>query len=269
MKKYHTLANGIEIPAIGFGTWQIPDGDVAYNSVLSALRAGYRHIDTAMVYGNEKSVGRAIKDSGIKREEIFVTTKLSANIKGYEEALAEFEKSMHNLQLDYLDLYLIHNVKPWGVQSDGFEYMEKNIASWKAFEKLYREGKIRSIGVSNFLPAHLEILIKNTEIAPMVNQIRLNPQVIPTDNIKFCRENGILIEAYSPFATGRIFQDNKYEILAAKYQKSVAQLLVRWSLQNGFLPLPKSVTESRIIENLDVYDFEIAPEDMKAIGFIK
>ncbi|NLD25995.1 MAG: aldo/keto reductase [Acholeplasmataceae bacterium] len=269
MNKYFTLANGVEIPVIGFGTWQIPDGGIAYNSVLEALKAGYRHIDTAMVYGNEKSVGRAIKDSGVKREDIFVTTKLSANIKGYEEALAEFEKSMHNLQLDYLDLYLIHNVKPWSVASDGYEYMEKNIASWKAFEKLYKEGKIRAIGVSNFLPGHLEILIKNTEIAPMVNQIRLNPQVIPTDNIKYCRENNILIEAYSPFATGRIFSDDKYEAIAAKYNKSVAQLLVRWSLQYGFLPLPKSVTATRIKENLDVFDFEITPEDMKAIGNIK
>lgn len=269
MKHYYTLNNGVKIPAIGFGTWQIPDGPEAYNATLAALKAGYRHIDTAMVYGNEKSVGRAIKDSGINREEIFVTTKLSAMIKGYDEALAEFEKSLANLGLDYIDLYLIHNVKPWGVESDGYEYMDANIASWKAFEKLYEEGKLRSIGVSNFLPGHLEILIENAKIKPMVNQIRLHPEHIPTENIRFCRKNDILIEAYSPFATGKIFGGKKYAEIAEKYGKTVAQVLVRWSYQNGFLPLPKSVNEQRIKENHDIFDFELSQEDMDCIGKIE
>lgn len=268
MNKNYILSNGVQIPVIGFGTWQIPNGELAYNSVLTALEYGYRHIDTAMVYGNETSVGQALKDSKVNREEVFVTTKLPANIKGYQETLDEFEKSLNNLQLDYLDLYLIHNVKPWGVQSDGMEYMDQNIASWKAFEKLYQEGKIRSIGVSNFLPEHLEVLIANTSIKPMVNQIRLNPQVIPLDNINYCNEKGILIEAYSPFATGRIFTETRFTKLAEKYNKTVAQLLVRWSYQNGFLPLPKSVTNERIKENFDIFDFEISEADLKEIGKI-
>lgn len=269
MNNFYTLSNGVKIPTIGFGTWQIPDGAVAYNSTLAALKAGYRHIDTAMVYGNEKSVGRAIKDFGIKREDLFVTTKLSANIKGYDEALAEFEKSLNNLGLDYLDLYLIHNVKPWGVESDGYEYMDANIASWKAFEKLYEEGKIRAIGVSNFLPGHLEILMKNAKVKPMVNQIRLHPEHIPTENIRFCKAHDILIEAYSPLATGKILGGSKYAEVAEKYGKSVAQILIRWSYQNGFLPLPKSVHEERIIENLDIFDFEISEEDMNFLGKIE
>ncbi|MGI6769126.1 MAG: aldo/keto reductase [Bacilli bacterium] len=268
MSYFYTLNNGVKIPAIGFGTWQIPEGELAYNATLAALKAGYRHIDTAMVYGNEKSVGRALKDSGIKREEIFVTTKLSANIKGYEETLEEFRKSLENLGLDYLDLYLIHNVKPWGVDSDGYDYMNANIASWQAFEKLYEEGKIRSIGVSNFLPGHLKILIENSKVKPMVNQIRLHPEHIPTENISFCNENDILIEAYSPLATGKILAGEKYAEMAKKYGKSVAQILIRWSYQQGFLPLPKSVNEDRIIENLDIFDFELTPEDMDYIGKI-
>jgi diketogulonate reductase-like aldo/keto reductase len=269
MNNYFTLENGVKIPAIGFGTWQIPEGEVAYNSVLAALKAGYRHLDTAMVYGNEKSVGKALKDSGIKREEVYVTTKLSANIKGYQEALDEFEKSLANLGLEYLDLYLIHNVKPWGIESDGYDYMDANIASWRAFEKLYEEGKIRSIGVSNFLPGHLDILTKNTKIKPMVNQIRVHPEHIPTENIRYCQENGILVEAYSPLATGKILQSKKYADIAAKHGKSAAQILIRWSYQLGLLPLPKSITESRIIENLNIFDFEISSEDMKNIGEIE
>lgn len=269
MEHFYILGNGVKIPAVGFGTWQIPDGPEAYNATLAALKAGYRHVDTAMVYGNEKNVGRAVRDSGLKREEVFVTTKLPANIKGYEEALAAFEKSLDNLGLDYVDLYLIHNVKPWGVESDGYEYMDANIASWKAFEKLYEEGKIRAIGVSNFLPGHLEILIKNTKVKPMVNQIRLHPEHIPTEDIRFCKKEGILIEAYSPFATGRILGGERYAEVAKKYGKTVPQILVRWSFQNGFLPLPKSVNEQRIKENLDIFDFELSPEDMDFIGKIE
>ena len=155
------------------------------------------------------------------------------------------------------------------MDSDGYEYMDANIASWRAFEKLYEEGKIRSIGVSNFLPGHLEILIKNAKVKPMVNQIRLHPEHIPTDNITFCKENDILIEAYSPLATGKILAGDKYKKVAEKYGKSVAQILIRWSYQQGFLPLPKSVNEQRIIENLDIFDFELTQEDMDYIGRIE
>lgn len=262
----YTLSNGVTIPALGFGTWQIPDGDVAYQSVLSAIKAGYTHIDTALAYRNEVSVGKAIKDSGLKREEIFLTTKLPAQIKGYQETLDAFNESIKNLGVDYLDLYLIHAPKPWGVEADAMDYMDQNIASWKAFEELYKAGKIRSIGVSNFLPQHLDVLIENTTIVPMVNQILVHPAHIPFENIAYCKAHNILVEAYSPLATGRIFAQEHLQAIADKYNKTVAQLCIRWSYQNGLLPLPKSVTESRIIENLDIFDFEISQEDLELIS---
>lgn len=266
MQPVFKLSNGVKIPSIGFGTWQIPNGDEAYNSVKHALEVGYRHIDTAMAYKNEESVGQAIKDSKIPRNEIFITTKLPAYIKGYQETLDAFNLSLNLLGVDYIDLYLIHAPKPWGVEGDGMNYMEANIASWKAFEELYEAGKIKSIGVSNFLPMHLERLMSETKIVPMVNQISVNPNAIPKENILFNHKHNILIEAYSPLATGRVFQTNRFDDLANKYKKSVAQLLIRWSYQMGFLPLPKSVTPSRIEENFDIFDFEISKEDMDTIG---
>lgn len=261
--EYYVLSNGIQIPVIGFGTWQITDEKEAYFSVMTALKEGYRHIDTALAYQNEKSVGKAIHDSKIKREEIFVTTKLPAHIKGYQEALTTFSESLQNLGLDYIDLYLIHAPKPWDVKTDGMEYMELNIQTWRAFEKLYKDGKVKAIGVSNFNPNHLEVLIKNSTIVPMVNQILINPKVIPHDTIEYCLNHNILVEAYSPLATGRILDNPKLEEIAKKYNRSVAQICVRWSLQKGFLPLPKSVNLSRIKENFEVFDFEITQEDMK------
>ncbi|MDD3106772.1 MAG: aldo/keto reductase [Bacilli bacterium] len=261
-----TLANKILIPAIGFGTWQIPDGEVAYQSVLHALKAGYRHIDTAMAYKNEESVGRAIKDSLLKREEVFITTKLPAFIKGYEETIEAFHSSLARLGVEYIDLYLIHAPKPWGVEGDGMDYMEQNIASWKAFETLYKEKYIRSIGVSNFGPNHLTALMKETTIVPMVNQISVNPNAIPKENILFNQKHHILIEAYSPLATGRIFQTDRFDLIAQKYNKTVAQICIRWSYQMGFLPLPKSITPARIEENLNIFDFALSQEDMNFIG---
>ncbi|MFA5542246.1 MAG: aldo/keto reductase [Bacilli bacterium] len=260
------LSNGIMIPAVGFGTWQIPDGNEAYNAVKHALKVGYRHIDTAMAYKNEESVGRAIKDSKIPRNEIFITTKLPAYIKGYQETIDAFNNSLKLLNVEYIDLYLIHAPKPWGVEGDGMDYMEANIATWKAFEKLYNEGLIKSIGVSNFQPMHLEALMKETKIVPMVNQISVNPNFIPRENILFNQKHNILIEAYSPLATGRVFQSDRFDDMAKKYNKTVAQLLIRWSLQMGFSPLPKSVTPSRIEENFSIFDFEISEEDMDTIG---
>lgn len=264
----YVMHNGVKIPVIGFGTWQITDETEAYNSVMVALKEGYRHIDTALAYRNEQSVGKAIKDSQIKREEIFVTTKLPAHIKGYQEAIDTFNESLNNLGLDYLDLYLIHAPKPWDVKTDGMEYMDQNIETWKAFEKLYQEGKIRSIGVSNFYPKHLEVLLKNTTIVPMVNQILINPNVIPYDTIEYCNEHQIIVEAYSPLATGHILESPDLKEIAMKYNRSVAQICIRWSLQKGFLPLPKSVTPYRIKENLEVFDFEISDEDMDIIESI-
>lgn len=263
------LNNGVAIPAIGFGTWQIPEGDVAYRATLAALKAGYRHIDAALAYGNEKSVGKALKDSGIPREEIFVTTKLPAYIKGYGETEEAFRRSLENLGLDYVDLYLIHAPKPWGEPGDGMEYMEKNIESWRAMEKIYREGKTRAIGVSNFEPKHLEPLLAATDIAPMANQIKIHPGFVPAETINYCREKQIALEGYSPLATGRLLDNATIKEIAAKYDRSVAQICIRWSYQHNYLPLPKSVNEKRIKENLNIFDFELEPEDMARLDALQ
>jgi len=259
------LSNGIKIPAIGFGTWQIPAGDIAYRATFAALQAGYRHIDTAMAYGNEKSIGKALKDSGIDRNRIFVTTKLPAEIKGYQEAMATFHRSLGNLGLDFIDLYLIHAPKPWGVAGDGMNYMDRNIATWQAFEKLYNDGLIRAIGVSNFEPKHLTKLLSVAKVKPMVNQIKIHPGFIPVDNIDYCHSKQIALEAYSPLATGRLLSNQQLERFAQKYNRSAAQIAIRWSYQNGYLPLPKSTNENRIKENINIFDFTISPEDMSEI----
>ena len=254
------LKNGVNIPCIGFGTWQTPDGDVAVSSVKAALQAGYRHIDTAAVYNNEKGVGQAIAGSGIGREELFITTKLWNNMRGYETTLKAFDESMKKLGLEYLDLYLIH----WpATKSDGDK---KNAETWKAFEKLYKEGVIKAIGVSNFLEHHLKPLMENAEIMPMVNQIEYHPGQMQADIIKFCKSNNILVEAWSPLGTGRMLNNLDLKKIAKKYNKSVAQICIRWCLQNNTLPLPKSVTPERIIENANVFDFSIAQDDMHLIN---
>lgn len=266
IKTDYKLNNNILIPSIGFGTWQIPDGDEAYQSTLWALENGYRHIDTAYVYRNEKSVGKAIVDSGIDRADIFVTTKLSANIKNADEVRPYFEESLQNLGLDYVDLYLIHNARPWNDAKEGHDYFEENVAIYEVMQELYEEGKIRSIGVSNFLVKDLENLLENTIVIPVLNQIKFHPGYLQEDVVEFCQSHQILIEAYSPFQTGQIFGNEVIAGLARKYQKTEAQLILRWILQLGHLPLPKSVTQERIISNLDVFDFKISEEDMKQIN---
>ena len=256
-----TLSNGVNIPCIGFGTWQAPDGDIATEAVKSALKAGYRHIDTAAIYRNEESVGRAIRESGIDRSEIFVTTKLWNKCRSYELAYAAFDRSISKLGLDYVDLYLIH----WPAspsQYDNFD--EINLSTWKAMTELYKAGRIKSIGVSNFMPHHLEALMK-TEVAPMVNQIEFHPGFIQEETVKYCKENGILVEGWSPLGSGRVLSDERLIKIAEKYGKSVAQICIRYSLQHGVLPLPKTVTESRIIENANVFDFELSCDDMAKI----
>lgn len=269
VKSEYILKNGVVIPSIGFGTWQIPEGEEAYRSTLSALRAGYRHIDTAAAYGNETSVGKAIRDAGIPREEIFVTSKLKAEIKGYEAAKKELSASLGRLGLRQLDLYLIHAPKPWNVQSDGLEYTEANIETWKAFVDMYNEGKVWAIGVSNFRPEHLLPIIAATGFIPHADQVFLCPGGVPKDTVEFARARNILVEAYSPFATGRLFKDPILASMAEKYGKSMAQVALRWSLQRGFLPLPKSVTELRIRENFDVFGFDIAAEDLEILDDLR
>ena len=254
------LYNGVLIPKIGFGTWQIADGEEAYNSVIWALKCGYRHIDTAHAYGNEASVGRAIKDFGLKREEVFITTKLESHIKTYDETIAHFEESLKNLGVDYIDLYLIH--APWPWSNVGLDCTTGNIEAWKAIVKLYNEKKIRAIGVSNFHVNDIIPLIEATNVKPMVNQIRYfigNTQEAITN---YCQENDILIEAYSPLATGNILDNAEIKRLSEKYQKTPAQLCIRYCLQKDTLPLPKSVNEGRISSNIDL-DFVIEASDMQ------
>ena len=256
------LNNGYEIPCVGFGTWQTPDGETAEMAVSEAIKAGYRHIDTAACYGNEAGVGREIKKSGIEREKLFVTSKVWNTERGYEKTVAAFEKTLANLGLDYLDLYLIH----WPASSSQYDNWEEiNPETWKAMTDLYKAGRIKSIGVSNFMPHHLEALMK-TEVPPMVNQIEYHPGLTQAETVGYCKKHGILVEAWSPLGTGRMLNNETLKSIAGKYGKSVAQLCIRWCLQNGVLPLPKSVTPSRIVENINIFDFEILANDIVEIN---
>ena len=256
------LLNGIEIPCIGFGTWQTPDGETAVTAVKAAIEVGYRHIDTAAAYGNEESVGKAIRESGIPRAELFITSKVWNTDRGYESTLQAFEKTLERLGTDYLDLYLIH----WPANSTQFEdWAQINLETWRAMNDLYKAGRIRAIGVSNFLPKHLEPLME-TEVKPMVNQIEYHPGQMQEETVSYCKENGILIEAWSPLGTGKMLSNETLMAIAEKYNKSVAHLCIRWCMQNGTLPLPKSITPSRIADNIEVFDFEISEEDMKTIN---
>ena len=259
MNKTMKLYNGVEIPVIALGTWQTPEGKVAYDSVIAALKAGYRHIDTANAYGNEKSVGKAIKDSNIKREEIFVTTKLPAEIKSYQGALDYFNDSITRLGLDYIDLYLIHAPWPWA--EIGKDCMNENVEVWKAFIKLYNEKKVRAIGVSNFHPEEIERLTKETGVKPMANQICFFIGNSQKETTKYCQDNDIVVEAYSPFATGRILDNDILRKIADKYHTTIAKICLAYCLQKNTVVLPKSTHEERIIDNFNV-DVIISKEDM-------
>lgn len=262
----YTLNNGVEIPVVGFGTWQTPDGDVAYQSVKDALAAGYRHIDTAAAYGNEESVGKGIKDSGIDRHDIFLTTKLWNADHGYEATKAALDTSLQKLGTDYADLYLIHWPNPIAFR-DNWE--EVNAESWRAMEEALKAGKVRAIGVSNFRPQHLEALLKTTDTIPAVNQNFLNPSDLQPEVTAANEKYDILNEAYSPLGTGKIFKLPELNALAEKYDHTVAQVVLRWSLQHDFLPLPKSVHANRIKENTDIFDFDLSDDDMKVIDGLR
>ena len=265
MKTYQ-MNNGLTIPAIGFGTYLSKDGEEVYQAVLSALEAGYRHIDTAAYYGNEASIGRAVKDSGIPREELFITTKLWNDAHGHEEAKAALQDSLDRLQLDYLDLYLIHWPNPVQLRD---RWQAANADSWRAMEEMVEAGLIRTIGVSNFLVHHIEELLKTAKIVPGVNQLRLAPGVYQTEIIDYCKDKGIVLEAWSPLGRGELFSHPTMLALAEKYGKTVAQIALAWSWAQGFLPLPKSVTPSRIRENLDFQDILLSEEDITAITAIE
>jgi diketogulonate reductase-like aldo/keto reductase len=249
------LNNGVKMPILGFGVYQIADSEECERSVLDALQTGYRLLDTAAAYGNEEAVGRAIKRSGLAREELSVTTKLWVQDAGYESAKQAFDRSLRRLQLDYLDLYLIH--QPYG---DVY-------GSWRAMEELYREGRVRAIGVSNFQPDRLMDLMLHHEVVPAVNQIETHPFNQQIETQRFLQENGVQIESWGPFAEGRnnIFGNELLFSIAGKYGKSVAQVILRWLTQRGVVAIPKSVRKERIVENFRIFDFELSPEDMDAI----
>lgn len=259
-----TMHNGVDIPEIGFGTWQIL-GEDAYNAVTAALKHGYRHIDTAFTYNNEEVVGKAVSDFDIPREDVFITSKLPAHMKGYDETLRTFDGAITNLGVDYLDLYLIH--APWPWDDIGKDCTEENIASWRAMEKLYNDGKIRAIGVSNFSESDIQALIDACDIVPMVNQIPFYIGRNQKDLLEFCKQHNIIVEAYSPLATGKILDSPEVKDMAAKYGVTPAQICIRYCLEHDTLPLPKSTNEDRIIENKQL-DFILSPEDVQKLDAI-
>lgn len=257
-----TLANGVKIPCIGYGTWQTPGGDVARNSVKKALELGYRHVDTATVYGNEASVGEGIRLSGVKREDVFLTTKQWTNERGFENTVAAAERALKTLGVDYLDLYLVH----WpAVEKLSPDWAAINAETWRGFEKLYKDGKVRAIGVSNFMPAQLAALKERAEVQPMVDQVEFHPGYIQRNVLDYCRENGIVVEAWSPLGSGRLLADPLVNEIGAAHGKSAAQTCVRYALQHGIVPLPKSVTPERIAANADVFDFALTDAEMAAL----
>lgn len=262
----YQLYNGVKIPKVGFGTWQIPNGDAAYESVTLALKAGYRHIDSAANYKNEPSVGQAIKDFGLSREDVFITTKLESFIKTYEETLVAFEQSRLALGVDYIDLYLIH--APWPWSEIGKDCSAGNVAAFKAMELLYNEGKIKAIGVSNFNVADLENILTHCDMVPMVNQISFFVGHTQDDVVAFCNTHNILVEAYSPLAIGRLLTNETLVKMAANYNVSPAQVAIRYCLEKNTLPLPKSVNEARIFENAEL-DFTISTSDLAVLDTIK
>lgn len=256
------LINGVKIPCVGFGTWQI-EGSAADLAVAEAIRAGYTHIDTAAAYGNEEFVGSGIKRSGIARDELFLTTKLWNNIRTYDEAIAACEQSLSLLGTDYLDLLLIHWPNPLKFRAC---WKERNAELWRAMETLYRDGKVRAVGVSNFCERHLDALMETAEISPAVNQIRVCPGDVDEETISACTSKGILIEGYSVLGTGKALSSERLANMAEKYGVGISQLCLRWCLQNGFVPIARSVSPEHIKQNLDIFGFEIEPADMVALS---
>lgn len=253
-----TLHNGVKMPWFGLGVFKVEEGPELVNAVRSAIKNGYRSIDTAAIYGNEEGVGKGIKEglneAGITREELFVTSKVWNSDLGYDSTLAAFETSLAKLDLEYLDLYLIH----WPVEG---KYKD----AWRALETLYKQGRVKAIGVSNFQIHHLEDLMKDAEIKPMINQVEYHPRLTQKELQVFCKKNGIQLEAWSPLMQGQLLDNETLQEIAVKYNKCVAQIILRWDLQNGVVTIPKSTKEHRIVENADVFDFELASSDMAVI----
>ncbi|MBT2681243.1 aldo/keto reductase [Bacillus sp. ISL-35] len=250
-----TLHNGVKMPWFGLGVFKVKEGSEVVESVKAALKNGYKSIDTAAVYKNEEGVGQALKEADVSREELFITTKVWNSDQGYESTLQAFETSMEKLGLDYLDLYLIH----WPVAG---KYKE----TWKALEKLYKDGRVRAIGVSNFHVHHLKDLMADAEIKPMVNQVEYHPHLAQTELLEFCKAEGIQMEAWSPLKQGELLSEPTIVEIAEKHGKSPAQIILRWDLQNGVVTIPKSIKEHRIIENADIFDFELSTDDMDRLN---
>lgn len=253
-----TLNNGVKMPWLGLGVFKVEEGPELVNAVKTAIKHGYRSIDTAAIYGNEEGVGKGIqeglKEAGISREDLFVTSKVWNEDLGYESTLAAYETSLKKLGLDYLDLYLIH----WPVEG---KYKD----AWRALETLYKEGRVKAIGVSNFQVHHLEDLMKDAEIKPVINQVELHPRLTQKELKAFCQDNNIQLEAWSPLMQGQLLDNEVLKEIAAKHNKSVAQVIVRWDLQNGVMTIPKSTKEHRIVENVDLFDFELTQEELEVI----
>jgi diketogulonate reductase-like aldo/keto reductase len=268
MKPGDTLAlsNGVGIPCLGFGTFNLDDEADVIAAVKEAITWGYRHIDTAASYGNERAVGKAIQESGAAREDLFVTSKLANPMHGYENTHAAFKQSLNDLSLDYLDLYLIHWPNPVMFRD---RWQAANAGTWRAFEELYGDGKIRALGVSNFWPRHLDALYQTAKIPPQVNQIRLCPGELPGTIIEDCEKRNILIAAYSPLDRGKSLGDQAMRGIAAVHGKSTAQVCLRWILQHGFVPLPKSANPDRIRENAGIFGFELSLREMAVIDALE
>jgi len=249
------LNNGVKIPWLGFGVFEVPEGEEVIQSVLWALEAGYRSIDTAKIYRNEEGVGKALKQSGVPREEIFVTTKVWNRDQGYQSTLDAFDASLKRLQLDYLDLYLIH----WPVKG-------KYVETWRAMETIYKSGKCRSVGVSNFMIPNLEDLKASSDLVPAVNQIEYHPYLQSPELYEYCKQHGTVLEAWAPIMKGQVMQVPELIAIGEKYGKTPVQVSLRWILQKGVIAIPKSVHRERIFSNKDIYDFELSTEDMQVIA---
>lgn len=253
-----TLNNGVKMPWLGLGVYKAQEGEEVVRAVKSAIKIGYRSIDTAAAYHNEEGVGQAIaeaiQENGLSREDIFVTTKVWNSMQGYETTIEAFETSLSKLNLDYIDLYLIH----WPVKG---KYKD----TWRALEKVYKEGKVRAIGVSNFNIHHLEDLLADAEVVPAVNQVEFHPQLFQKELLQYNQDKGIQLEAWSPLGQGNLLQDESIKSIAEKYGKSPAQVILRWDLQVGVITIPKSVNEERIAQNADIFDFQLDAEDLAAI----
>ncbi|WP_445668058.1 aldo/keto reductase [Paenibacillus sp. FSL H3-0333] len=255
LKSATKLANSVEMPWFGLGVFKVQEGQEVIDSVKAAIKAGYRSIDTASVYGNEEGVGQAIRESGVAREELFITTKVWNTEQGYDSTLAAFDQSLSKLGLDYADLYLVH----WPIRA---KYKD----TWRALEKLYADGKVRAIGVSNFQIDHLEDLLADATVKPMVNQVELHPLLNQQELREYCKAQGIQIEAWAPLAQGHLLDNEVLADIAAHHNKTLPQVILRWDLQNGIVTIPKSVKEERIIANADIFDFELSEEEISRIN---